>query len=244
MIPSAPSLAAPLGAQVDELSPAWRSVVAGDGVPLAGLCDFVDRRIASGARVYPPRPFSALELLDPGAVKVVILGQDPYHGAGQANGLAFSVPRGVPLPPSLRNIRAELQRDLGPTPAADGDLTPWAAQGVLLLNAVLTVEDGAPASHAGRGWEVVTDRILAAVAATPQPTVFLLWGVHAQRKRALIEEAAGGEGSGCGPRFAILTANHPSPLSARRPPQPFIGCGHFSAANRFLERARVTPIRW
>jgi uracil-DNA glycosylase len=229
-------LAAPLAAQFAGLCPSWRGIVlAQDEVP-RDLCAFVDRRIGEGATVYPPRPFAALALTDPQDVRVVILGQDPYHGPGQAHGLAFSVPPGVRVPPTLRNVFAELRRDLGCAMPADGDLSRWAAQGVLLLNAVLTGEDGAPASHAGRGWEFVTDRILATLAAAPRPCVFMLWGMHAQRKRALLDAAPG-------PR-ALLTANHPSPLSARRGPQPFLGCGHFSSANHFLTRYGLAAIDW
>jgi uracil-DNA glycosylase len=164
-------------------------------------------------------------------VRVVILGQDPYHGRGQAEGLAFSVAPGVPLPPSLRNIFRELQRDLGvpppPFPQPGGSLAQWARHGVLLLNACLTVEEGQPASHAGKGWEQLTDAVIHHVAQGSRPMVFMLWGAHAQNKRALI---------GNDPRHLVLTANHPSPLSAERPPQPFIGCGHFGKAREFRLR--------
>ena len=153
----------------------------------------------------------------------MILGQDPYHGAGQAEGLAFSVPPGQKIPPSLRNIFVEQQRDLGLAPPAHGHLGAWARQGVLLLNTVLTVEDGQPASHARRGWEALTDGLIDAVARLPRPIVFMLWGAHAQAKRDRIEAVAPG-------RHRLLLSNHPSPLSARRPPLPFIGCGHFGLA--------------
>jgi uracil-DNA glycosylase len=160
---------------------------------------------------------------------VVILGQDPYHGRGQAEGLAFSVAPGVPLPPSLRNIFKELERDLGTPfprfPMPGGSLVKWATHGVLLLNTCLTVEEGQPASHSGRGWELLTDAVIRHVAETGRPTVFMLWGAHAQGKRALID----------GKRHKILLANHPSPLSALRPPLPFIGCGHFGEAKLWRE---------
>ncbi|MEO6033124.1 MAG: uracil-DNA glycosylase [Burkholderiaceae bacterium] len=190
------------------------------------LADFVDGRVADGATVYPERVFRALELTAVNDVRVVILGQDPYHGAGQAQGLAFSVAPGLKVPPSLRNILQEVERDAGTPSVCRDDLSPWARQGVLLLNSVLTVEDGAPQSHAGQGWEALTDALLGAIAARPAPTVFMLWGAAAQTKRTLIE--AGGQ-------HLILCANHPSPLAARRPPVPFAGCGHFSCANRFLQ---------
>lgn len=194
-----------------------------------GLLMFLRQRLEAGEVIFPPQPLRALELTAPDAVRVVILGQDPYHGRGQAEGLAFSVAPGVPLPPSLRNIFKELQRDLGlPAPAfpqPGGSLVSWARKGVLLLNTGLTVAEGRAASHAGQGWEVLTDAIIAHVAQHGRPKVFMLWGAHAQSKRRLIDEG----------RHLILTANHPSPLSAMRPPQPFIGCGHFSRAKAWRE---------
>jgi len=172
-------------------------------------------------------------------VRVVILGQDPYHGRGQAEGLAFSVAPGVPLPPSLRNIFKELQRDLGTPPpqfpVPGGSLVRWATHGVLLLNTCLTVEEGRPASHAGQGWEVLTDNVIRQVSIGDHPVLFMLWGAHAQSKRALIE-ASGNTG------HKVLLANHPSPLSALRPPLPFIGCGHFSQARQWRERYQE-PLR-
>jgi uracil-DNA glycosylase len=200
----------------------------------AALIRFLAQRAQAGARIYPSRPLHALELTAFDAVRVVVLGQDPYHGAGQAHGLAFSVPEGVRPPPSLRNIFLELARDCGCAPPASGNLEHWARQGVLLLNTVLTVEDGAPASHAKQGWEGFTDALVAALAHDATPKVFLLWGAHAQAKGPLI---AAGAGTHC-----VLQANHPSPLSARRPPLPFLGCGHFRAANAFLashDRGRI-----
>lgn len=191
-----------------------------------------------GALVYPPEPFRALTLTALPDVRVVILGQDPYHGPGQAEGLAFSVAPGVKVPPSLRNIFKELQRSLGLPPPGDGSLVRWARQGVLLLNTSLTVEDGQAASHARWGWETLTDALVGLVAAQPQPTVFMLWGGHAQAKRALIERAAPGG------RHLVLQANHPSPLSALRPPQPFIGCDHFVQAQRFLQSKGLQTVDW
>ncbi len=188
------------------------------------LLAFLRQRLQEAAVIFPPQPLRALELTPPSAVRTVILGQDPYHAAGQAEGLAFSVAPGVPIPPSLRNIFKELQRDEGtPAPAfpnPGGSLVSWAQDGVLLLNTCLTVEEGQPASHSGRGWEVLTDAIIRQVSAADHPVVFMLWGAHAQSKEGLIDRA----------RHLILKANHPSPLSASRPPIPFLGCGHFSRA--------------
>ena len=192
------------------------------------LQDFLQSRRAAGAVIYPPKPFRALQLTALAQVRVVILGQDPYHGAGQAEGLAFSVARGIKIPPSLRNIFKELQRDLNLTLPAHGSLQSWAAQGVLLLNTCLTVEDGQPASHAKRGWEKLTDSLIAACAQKKTPVVFMLWGAHAQAKRDLITL------HNVDARHLVLSANHPSPLSALRPPEPFIGCGHFGQARLWL----------
>lgn len=194
------------------------------------LREFLDARVAAGARIYPPEPMRALQLMRPEQVRVVILGQDPYHGAGQAEGLAFSVAPGVRVPPSLRNIFKELQRDLGLAPPAHGSLMAWAEHGVLLLNTCLTVEEGQAASHAKKGWEALTDALLAHVAGVASPCVYLLWGGHAQAKAALIEQTAAAAGA----QALVLMANHPSPLSALRPPVPFIGCGHFGHAQRWL----------
>ena len=155
------------------------------------LIDFLHSRLAMGAVVFPAQPLRALQLTPPEQVRVVILGQDPYHGRGQAEGLAFSVAPGVPLPPSLRNIFKELQRDLGTPPpkfpVPGGSLVRWATHGVLLLNTCLTVEEGQPASHAGKGWELLTDAVIRAVSGGDHPVVFMLWGAHAQSKRALID---------------------------------------------------------
>jgi uracil-DNA glycosylase len=228
----------PLAAAFDAVGGSWRSVTQRfrAGPAAQALCAFVDARIERGAAVYPAAPLRALALTPFEQVRAVILGQDPYHGPGQAEGLAFSVPDGVRPPPSLRNIFKELQRDLGLPPPAGGSLVRWAEHGVLLLNAVLTVEDGQPASHAKQGWEALTDMLIDAVAADPAPKAFLLWGAHAQTKAPRIATAAGG-------RHLVLSANHPSPLSASRPPLPFIGCGHFGRAATYLaEHGR--PIDW
>ncbi|MDB5847738.1 MAG: uracil-DNA glycosylase [Rhodoferax sp.] len=201
------------------------------------LADFMQRRLAAGAVVYPPAPLRALALTRLADVRIVILGQDPYHGLDQAEGLAFSVAPGVRIPPSLRNIHKELLRDgcLAQAPAS-GSLSAWATRGVLLLNSSLTVEDGLPASHAKQGWEVLTDAVLATVAAQAPACVYLLWGAHAQAKAPLIMQTASSHGR----EALVLKANHPSPLSALRPPVPFIGCGHFSLARQWLaERGAV-----
>lgn len=187
--------------------------------------------------MFPPRGqrLRALELTPLDSVKVVILGQDPYHGPGQAHGLSFSVPQGVRQPPSLVNIFKELQSDLGIAPPAHGNLEAWAQQGVLLLNNSLTVESGQAASHAGRGWDAITDAVVAAVAAREEPTVFILWGSHAQAKAARISELR--EGS----RHLILRSPHPSPLSSHR---GFFGSRPFSKANAFLEEHGRGAIDW
>jgi len=208
------------------VAPDWQPVVDAffAGIPGQTLLAFLGGRLEAGAVIFPPRPLRALELTPASEVRVVILGQDPYHGRGQAEGLAFSVAPGVALPPSLRNIFKELQRDLGTPPpklpVPGGSLVNWATHGVLLLNTCLTVEEAKPASHAGKGWELLTDSVIRQVSAGAHPVVFMLWGAHAQSKRALIDDS----------RHKVLLANHPSPLSALRPPLPFMGCGHFSQA--------------
>ena len=187
---------------------------------------------ASGT-VYPPkeRLFAAFDRTPPAAVRVVILGQDPYHEALQANGLAFSVSPGVPFPPSLRNIFAELEADLG-LRRTDGDLSDWARQGVLLLNTVLTVEAGRANSHRDLGWQAFTDEVIASLARLPQPVAFVLWGAQAQKKRPLTDSSY--------PRL-VLESPHPSPLSAYR---GFFGSRPFSAVNRFLSENGADEIQW
>jgi uracil-DNA glycosylase len=229
----------PLSALFERVAPAWRAVTDAFIATPAGqaLLRYVDQRVGQGAIVYPASVFRALELTAPRDVRVVILGQDPYHGPGQAQGLAFSVADGQKLPPSLRNMLQEVEADTGvPSQCRRGDLSDWARQGVQLLNTSLTVEDGQPQSHAGQGWEALTDALLQHVAARAEPVIFLLWGAFAQRKRAIVDRAP----------HRVLAANHPSPLSARRPPQPFIGCRHFSEVNRLLAELRPgsPPIRW
>ena len=223
------------------VAPGWQPLVNRFFASAAGqqLLAFLQARLEAGAVIFPPQPLRALQLTPPEAVRIVILGQDPYHGRGQGEGLAFSVAPGVRVPPSLRNIFKEIERDLGvsppPFPAPGGSLVAWAQQGVLLLNACLTVEEAQPASHAGKGWERLTDAVLRYVAQGvqgvqgAQPVVFMLWGAHAQAKRALIPTDRG---------HLVLCANHPSPLSALRAPLPFIGCGHFGQAQRFLSEQR------
>jgi uracil-DNA glycosylase len=231
---STPLAASIAGAALGDWRPrveAWR-----DGDAGRRLIEHVDARVAAGAAVYPAAVFRALELTPRDQVQVVILGQDPYHGAGQAEGLAFSVAGAQRLPPSLRNIFKELQRDLGLAMPAHGQLGAWARRGVLLLNTTLTVEDGLPASHARRGWESLTDALIESVAADSAPKVFMLGGAHAQAKAPLVVAA--------GAHHLVLQSNHPSPLSALRPPVPFIGCGHFGRARDFLRAERGTTLDW
>ena len=262
------------------VSPDWQPVVSRflHSESALHLGRFIQNRLAQGATIYPPLPFAALAMTPLDCVKVVILGQDPYHGPGQAQGLAFSVAPGVAVPPSLRNIFKEITRDsvagtgvgrvagagagadaeedLARLPSrpqrhtnANGSLASWAQQGVLLLNTCLTVEQGQPACHAKQGWEVLTDAIIQAVGASQHPVVFMLWGAHAQAKQGLLGNTtvptAGVAPSarGTAPRL-VLAANHPSPLSALRPPRPFIGCGHFGVANAFLRANGQEPVTW
>jgi uracil-DNA glycosylase len=200
--------------------------------PAVALAAYLQTRLAEGAVIYPSEPLRAFKLTALADVRVVILGQDPYHGSGQAEGLAFSVAKSCKIPPSLRNIYKEIQRDLGYATPAHGSLLAWAEQGVLLLNTSLTVEDGLPAYHAKKGWEALTDAAITACAQKTQAVVFMLWGTHAQSKQNLIAQHGAG-------RHLVLCANHPSPLSALRAPQPFIGCGHFGRARQWLQAAYV-----
>jgi uracil-DNA glycosylase len=225
------------------IDPSWAPDVQGFLASPTGqkLGQFITQRLAEGAVIYPSHPLRALELTPLSAVKVVVLGQDPYHGPNQAHGLAFSVREGNRIPPSLRNIFKEIDRGAtlaGVTTGSSsglrsGSLEAWARQGVLLLNTCLTVEDGAPGSHAKQGWEALTDALIQTVAGSAKPVVFLLWGAQAQAKRGLISD-----------KHLVLTANHPSPLSANRPPQPFLGCGHFAAANAWLQARGQKAINW
>lgn len=196
------------------------------------LTDFVRAQYAT-TTVYPPasKIFAAFDACPFDKVKVVILGQDPYHGPGQANGLCFSVNPGVPYPPSLINIFKEVSSDTGAAAPSDGDLSRWARQGVFMLNSVLTVEQGRAASHASRGWETLTDAAIAALSANREHLVFLLWGSYAINKGKLIDRS----------KHLVLTSVHPSPLSAHR---GFFGNRHFSRANEYLQAHSITPIQW
>lgn len=227
------------------VAPDWQTTVTQFWISPQGkqLSQFIATRLGERATIYPPEPLRALRLTPLHSVRVVILGQDPYHGPGQGEGLAFSVAPGVAPPPSLRNIFKELQQEgLRPAHQADtnGSLTSWAQQGVLLLNTCLTVEDGRPASHAKKGWEALSDAVVAQIAQTAHICVFMLWGAHAQAKAPMIQQLAAAHDR----NILVLQANHPSPLSANRPPTPFVGCGHFQAANDFLVGHGSRPIRW
>lgn len=218
-----------------KLEPSWKDRV-GDYLQrddMRALSEFLRQRKAAGARIYPPGPqiFAAFDATPFDAVKVVILGQDPYHGPGQAHGLCFSVLPGVPVPPSLDNMFKEIQRDLGIARPDHGYLMPWAQRGVLLLNAVLTVEDGRAGAHQGKGWEGFTDYVVDTLNRQREGLVFMLWGSYAQAKGKVIDQS----------RHRVLKTTHPSPLSAHR---GFLGCGHFSAANEYLSRRGVAPIDW
>ena len=218
-----------------KLHPSWREPLRSEfGQPyMAELKRFLVDQRANGRTIYPRGCdwFRALDLTPLDKVRVVILGQDPYHGPGQAHGLCFSVPLDVRPPPSLKNIFKELESDLGILPAEHGFLEHWASQGVLLLNSVLTVEMGRAASHRMRGWERFTDAVVRLVNAKPEPVVFMLWGSYAQKKAEFVDRS----------RHLVLKAAHPSPLSAHA---GFFGCRHFSQANRFLEERGLEPIDW
>lgn len=197
------------------------------------LLAFVEKERASGKKIYPPNAevFNALTLTAFTDVKVVILGQDPYHGPSQAHGLCFSVKPPTPPPPSLNNIFLELKKDLGIERPSHGNLESWAKQGVLLLNAILTVEDGKPGSHANRGWERFTSSIIQHLNKEREHLVFLLWGAYAQKKAECVDRT----------KHLVLMAPHPSPLSAHR---GFLGCGHFSKTNAYLIQKALPPIEW
>ena len=217
------------------LEASWKSRLASEFQAdyMIQLREFLLQRKRAGAVIYPagPQIFNALNSTPFQEVKVVVLGQDPYHGPGQAHGLCFSVRLGVPTPPSLLNIYREIESDLG-LPAPDhGNLQPWARQGVLLLNAVLTVERGRAGAHQGKGWERLTDQVVRLLNAERDGLVFLLWGSYAMKKGAVIDRD----------RHLVLTAPHPSPLSAHR---GFFGCRHFSKANQYLEQRGLTPVNW
>ena len=217
-----------------EIPQSWRGELAAELEKpyFARLRRFVDEERRTH-EVYPPEEevFAALDHTPYERVKVMILGQDPYHGPGQAHGLAFSVRPGVTPPPSLRNILRELKDELGCPVPDNGDLVPWAKQGVLLLNAVLTVRAGEPNSHQGKGWETFTDAVIRAVSARPEPVVFVLWGGYAAKKETLID----------GGRHTVIRSAHPSPLSAKR---GFFGSRPFSKVNAALEKAGRAPVEW
>ncbi|MFV2106927.1 uracil-DNA glycosylase [Micromonospora sp. LOL_015] len=215
------------------LPPAWATALTPhlDPAGTAALGRYVADEYADQT-VYPPVEdlFTAYQLCPPEQCRVLVLGQDPYHRAGQAHGLSFSVRDGVPVPPSLRNVFKELGTDVGVPMPRSGDLTGWAAQGVLLLNAVLTVRQGRPGSHAGKGWEEFTDATIAALDARDQRVVFLLWGGYARKKRGLITN----------PGHVVLEAGHPSPMN----PRGFLGCRPFSATDKALADAGLPGIDW
>jgi len=222
------------GVQI-QLEPSWKSRI-GDWLlrpEMRELSAFLRKRKAAGAHVFPPGPeiFAAFNATPFEQVKVVVLGQDPYHGYGQAHGLSFSVRPGVPVPPSLLNIYKEIEADLAIPRPDHGCLLPWAQQGVLLLNAVLTVEEGKAGAHQGRGWEGFTDHVVDVLNREREGLVFLLWGAYAQQKGKVIDTR----------RHRVFKAPHPSPLSAHR---GFLGCRHFSQANDYLARNGQTRIDW
>jgi len=220
------------------LEASWQSLLGDqfDQPYMESLREFLLAEKRAGKRIYPPGPqmFTAMDLVPVEQVRVVIIGQDPYHGPNQAMGLSFSVPKDQPLPPSLRNMYTEIQQDLGQPfdlGQASGDLTHWAEQGVLLLNAVLSVEHAQAASHQGKGWEQFTDALVQRLSNRREGLIFMLWGSYAQKKAAQV----------AADRHHLLKAPHPSPLSAHR---GFFGCRHFSEANRLLQQQGQAPIQW
>ncbi len=217
-----------------KIEPSWKQVLQTefDKEYFVGLTDFV-RNEYKTKRIFPPAPliFNAFDRCPFDKVKVVIIGQDPYHGPGQAHGLCFSVNEGVEFPPSLVNIFKEIERDLGKPMPESGNLTRWAEQGVLLLNATLTVQAHQAGSHQGRGWETFTDAVIRKLAEEKENLVFMLWGNYAQQKGSVINTS----------RHLALKSVHPSPLSAYR---GFIGCGHFSAANEYLRKMGRSEVEW
>lgn len=218
-----------------QIHPSWQAVLEGEfNKPyMQALRTFLSQEKAAGKIIYPPGAmiFNAFNHTPFEQVKVVIIGQDPYHGVGQAHGLSFSVPPGIALPPSLQNIFKEIAADLNIHMSGTGDLTPWANQGVLLLNATLTVEQANAGSHQGRGWETFTDAAIAALNARREGLVFVLWGSYAQKKGAFIDDT----------KHLVLKSPHPSPLSAHR---GFFGNHQFSKINQYLSQHGQTPIDW
>jgi uracil-DNA glycosylase len=217
-----------------DISPSWNKVLEVEFSKeyFSKLTSVVEKSYLDG-QVYPPKEliFNAFKLCPYKDVKVVILGQDPYHGAGQAQGLSFSVPDGVKIPPSLRNIYKELESDLGIKSPEAGNLEHWATQGVLLLNATLTVQEGTPGAHQGLGWETFTDTVIRKISEDKEHVVFLLWGKFAESKAVLIDNT----------KHLILTAPHPSPFSAYR---GFLGSKHFSKTNTYLSKHSINSIQW
>ncbi|MFQ5753289.1 MAG: uracil-DNA glycosylase [bacterium] len=222
-----------------EIEPSWNKALAEELQQsyLLRLAAFVERERASNVPIYPPKDlvFNAFKKTPFSKVKVLIMGQDPYHGPGQAHGLCFSVPKGVPPPPSLQNIFKELVSDVGIEMPRHGCLIPWAEQGVMLLNATLTVRQGAPLSHHGKGWELFTDAVIAKLCEREDPVIFVLWGKSAQEKLNHINQCKRKK------EHFMLTAAHPSPLSAYN---GFFGCRHFSKINELLVQAKKDPINW
>lgn len=222
------------GAMEVKIESSWKKALAGEFEKqyFAELREFV-RKEYLGATVYPPAKhiFRAFELCPLGKVRVVILGQDPYHGKGQAHGLSFSVPENVSVPPSLQNIYKEIKSDLGIPVRGEGNLARWAGQGVLLLNATLTVRAGSPGSHQHKGWEQFTDAVIEKLSRDKERLVFLLWGKYAQEKGRIIDRA----------KHCVLVAAHPSPYSAA---SGFFGCKHFSKTNEYLKSIGEKPIEW
>jgi uracil-DNA glycosylase len=218
-----------------DIHPSWRAALANEFAKpyMNELRVFLKNQIQAGKEVFPnPKDFfSAFNTTPLDSVKIVIIGQDPYHGPGQAHGLCFSVKPGVKTPPSLVNIYKELKSDLGIEPAKHGYLKSWAEQGVFLLNSVLTVESGLPASHKNRGWEKFTDSVIQTLNDSPTPKVFMLWGSYAQKKGAIVDRK----------KHLVLESVHPSPLSAFR---GFFGSKQFSKANAFLTSQKLSPINW
>lgn len=216
------------------IEPSWKAALMEEfSKPyFAQIKQFLAAEKAAGKTIYPPGPqiFSAFDHTPFEAVRVVIIGQDPYHGPGQAMGLCFSVPRNVPIPASLKNIYKELQRDLGIRPPSHGDLTAWTGQGVFLLNAILTVAQNQPGSHSKIGWHIFTDAVIRILSARRSGLIFLLWGNYARSKKWLIDES----------KHTVLEAAHPSPLAR----DAFAGCGHFSKVNAILAARNESPVNW
>ncbi len=221
--------------QAVKIDPSWLRFLQNEFAEpyMADLMHFLESEYAQGKVIYPRKSdyFRALNLTPLEQVKVVILGQDPYHGSGQAHGLSFSVPKGVAPPPSLVNIFKELKSDLGMTPPKHGHLEGWAKEGVLLLNSVLTVEDGCAGSHAHKGWERFTDRVIEVISREREGVVFILWGAYAQKKGGMIDRK----------KHMVLSSPHPSPLSAHR---GFLGSKPFSLANQYLKTKGAPPVNW